>query len=235
MTGFFRAFKGEMRKLNRRRKYTVLLIIFLIIYLIGRAIMSFTDVSGARSIVMGNSLLTVYLPLIAFIATNDLISSEIHDKSIQQCLIKPVTRMQVYFAKCLAALVKCVRHAFLLIAIDYILCYIGLNAGSYLQAAYMLFDLIPLMTLIAFSALISVLISNAALSMLLTLVTYAGLHVAGSFLGLSTVLFTSYLNWHGMLHGGLSVIGFAERILAVMAPGVLFAVLGAIVLERKRF
>lgn len=235
MTGFLHALRGETRKLNRRRKYRVLFIVFLIFYLIGRAVMSFSGVSGAQSIAMGNGLLAIYLPLIAFICVNDLFSSEIHDKSIQQCLVKPVTRMQVYFAKCIAALLECARQAFLLIAVDYALILCDLNAASYLQAAYMLFDLIPLMTLIAFSALISVVIPSSALSMLLTLVLYAGMHIAGSFLGVSTVLFTGYLNWHGMLHGGIGALGFIERFLVVFAPGILFLTAGAIVLERKRF
>ncbi len=235
MTGLRNALRGERRKLDRRKKYTVLFVLFLIAYLIGRAVAFFTDITGASGVVMGNSLLVFYLPLIAFMAVNDLIASEIRNKSIQHCLVKPVTRMTVYFAKCLAVLIKCARHACGLIVIDYIFMMFNLNAGSYIQTVYMLFDLIPLMTLIAFSALIAVIIQNSALSMLLTLVLYAGMHVAGSFLGVSPILFTSYLNWHGMLHGGISLIGFIERILAVAAPGVLFTVLGAIVLERKRF
>ncbi|MBQ9854639.1 MAG: ABC transporter permease subunit [Clostridia bacterium] len=235
MTGLRNALKGEMRKLARRKKYNVLFILFMIAYLIGRAIASFTHVSGASDVAMGNGLIVIYLPLIAFMAANDLIASEIRDRSIQQCLVKPVTRMEVYFAKCLAAFIKCVRHAFWLILIDCVLMIFDMNAGSHLQVVYMLFDLIPLMTLVAFSALIAVVVRNPALSMLLTLVVYAGLHVAGSFLGVSPILFTSYLGWHGMLHGGLSAVGFIERFLAVTAPGIMFTALGAIVLERKRF
>lgn len=235
MKGILNAFRGEMRKLGKRKKYNVLFILFLTMYLLGRVIARATRVSAASGIAMGNALFSLYLPLIAFLAVHDLIAAEIHDKSIQHCLIKPVTRMEVYFAKCLAVLIKCARHAFYIVAADYVLSFAGLNAGSLLQAVYVLFDLIPLMTLIAFSALIAVVVSNSALSMLLTLVLYALMHIAGSFLGVSPVLFTSYLNWHGMLHGGLSAIGFIERFLAVAAPGALFTVLGAIVLERKRF
>ncbi len=232
---FLHALRGEMRKLNRRRKYRVLFILFLVAYLIGRAISYFSNVSAAAGIAMGNGLLIFYLPLISFIAVGDLISSEIRDRSIQQCLVKPVPRMTVYFAKCLSALIKCAQQAFCIVMVDYILSFAGLNAGSPLQAVYLAFDLIPLMTVISLSALISIVVSNSAFSMLLTLVLYAGMHVSGSFLGVSQVLFTSYMNWHTMLHGGLSVLGFVERFIAVIAPGVLFLTAGAIVMERRRF
>lgn len=235
MSMFLSALKGEMRKLNKRKKYRVLFILFLIAYLIGRAISYFSNVSASAGIAMGNGLLVFYLPLISFIAVNDLISSEIRDRSIQQCLIRPVPRMSVYFAKCVSALIKCARQAFCVIIIDYALIFAGLNAGSPFQAAYLVFDLIPLMTVISFSALISIVVSNSAFSMLLTLVLYAGMHVAGSFLGVSTILFTSYMNWHTMLHGGLSAVAFIERFVLVAAPGVLFLTAGAIVMERKRF
>ncbi len=235
MKRYFFALKGEMRKLNRRKKYRALFVLFLLAYFIGRVTAYFTHVSSASAVAMGNGLLVFYLPLIAFLSVNDLIASEIRDRSIQQCLVRPLTRMEAYFAKLTAALIKCARQAFCLVAIDSVLIFSRLNAASPLQAVYMLFDLIPLMTLIAFSALIAVVIQNSALSMLLTLVLYAGMHVAGSFFGVSPILFTSYLSWHGMLHGGLNAIGFIQRFMAVTAPGVLFAVLGAIALERKRF
>ncbi|MBE5790627.1 MAG: hypothetical protein E7322_00530 [Clostridiales bacterium] len=234
MSLFLNALRGEMRKLNKRRKYHVLFILFLIAYLIGRVIAYFSNVSAAAGVAMGNGLLVFYLPLIAFIAVNDLISTEIRDRSIQQCLVRPVPRMTVYLAKCVSAIVKCARQAFFLIIIDYAMSLAGLNAGSLLQAAYLIYDMIPLMTLVAMSALIAVVVQNSAFSMLLTLVLYAGMHVAGSFFGVSPILFTSYMNWHTMLHGGLSIIGFIERFLAVTAPGVLFLTAGAIVMERKR-
>lgn len=233
--GVFRSLKGEMRKLDKRKKYNVFFILFLLAYLIGRVIAHFSGLNAESGVVMGNSLLVFYLPFIAFLGVNDLLASEIHDRSIQQCLVRPVSRMSVYFAKILAVIIKCARHALWLTAIDYGFMLIGLGSGSPLQAAYLMFDLIPLCTLIAFAALISVLVHSPALSMLFALVLYAALMVSGSFLGLSPVLFTSYLNWHTMLHGGLNPIGFLERFLAVTAPGAAFLMLGAIALERKRF
>ena len=235
MSMFLNALKGEMRKLNRRKKYRVLFALFLIAYLIGRAIAYFSNVSAAAGIAMGGGMLTFYLPLISFIAIGDLISSEIRDRSIQQCLVRPVPRMTIYFAKCISALIKCVSQALCIIIIDCILIFFGLNAGSPLQPIYLLFDLIPLMTVISLSALISIVVVNSAFSMLITLVLYAGMHVAGSFFGVSQILFTSYLSWHTMLHGGLSAIAFIERFLAVIAPCIVFLMSGAIVMERKRF
>lgn len=235
MTGFFRALKGEMRKLNKRRKYNVLFILLLIPYMIGRVVAAFTHMNAASGVVLGNTLLMFYLPLIAFVGVNDLISSEIKERSIQQCLIKPVSRMTVYIAKCAAVFLKCARHAFWLMLVDYAFGFIGIGSGSYFQILYLAFDMIPLFALIAFAALISVCVNSPAFSMLLTIVAYIAMIVAGSFLGVSQILFTSYMAWHSMLHGGISLIGYIERILAVVAPGVLFTVLGAIVLERKRF
>lgn len=235
MTGFFRALRGEMRKLNRRKKYNVLFILLLIPYMIGRVVAAFTHMNAASGVVLGNTLLMLYLPLIAFIGVNDLISSEIRERTIHQSLVKPVSRMTVYIAKCTAVFLKCARHAFLLMLIDYVFGFLGIGSGSHFQIFYLAFDMIPLLTLIAFSALVSVCVNSPAFSMLLTIVAYIAMIAAGSFLGGSQILFTSYMAWHGMLHGGIGLVGLAERLLIVIAPGLVFLTSGAIALERKRF
>ncbi len=234
MTGFFRVLKGEMRKLNRRKKYNILFILLLIPYMIGRVVAAFTHMNAASGVVLGNTLLMFYLPLIAFMGVNDLISSEIKERTIHQCLVKPVSRMTVYIAKCAAVFLKCARHALWLMLIDYAFGFTGIGSGSYLQIAYIAFDMIPLLTLIAFAALISVCVNSPAFSMLLTIVAYIAMIVAGSFLGVSQILFTSYMAWHSMLHGGIGIIGLVERLLIVIAPGMVFLMSGAIALERKR-
>ena len=234
MNGLIRAAKTETLKLTKRGKYKVFFLILLILYAALRVAANTAGTKGS-GIVMGSFLLNYYLPFMAFLGVHDLISSEIRNRSIFLSLIAPVNRMTVYIAKCIAVWLLCALQMLALISIDYLFSFIGPMAGSSMQIVYALFDLIPLFTLIAFSAFISILFRNGAFSMLITLVLYAAMTLASPFVGLSPALFTSYLGWHTFLHGGMNLSGIMERILAVAAPCAVFLTLGAIMLERKKF
>lgn len=231
---FWPALLSERRKLIKRKKYKVFFLILAAAYFIGSVI---TDKTGyaAGGLVMGDFLFYFYLPFIAFLGVNDLIASEIRDKSIKECIVCPVSRMQIYLAKCLSVFFMCALHAIAVVALDYLMGCAHLMRGSVYEIAYVLMDLVPLFTLIAFAALVSVTVKSPAFSMLITLAAYAFLTVGSMYFGVTPALFTGYLTWHTLLHGGVGFAGMLERVIAVVSPLVLFLSAGAIVLERKRF
>lgn len=236
MTGILSAFKAETLKLRKHKRYTVFLFIALALTVIGYVIRIILNqhlhVNPGSSIVSG-ALFTVYLPLIAFIAANDLLAGELKDRSILVCLLSPVSRMCVYIAKCLAILAVCLFHALVLIFTETVYLLIFEKTLSLLPYVYVLVDMLPLFTLIAFSCLMSVVTQSPALSMLLSIGGYIALFVLGSFFGLSPIMFTSYLTWHTLLHGGLGFTDLIIRFFAVAAPMTLFVSAGALILDSK--
>lgn len=234
MKGFACALSAEIMKLNKRAKYRIFFAIVLILYA-ALCVAAYHAGQEGSGLVMGGFLTKYYLPFIAFLGVHDVISAEIKDRSIFMCLVRPVSRMTVYIAKCVSVLCLCAIHMFVFVGLDYLSGLFGAMSGGKMQILYAAFDLIPLFTLIAFSALISMVLKSPAFSMMMTILLYIALSVGSGFVGLSPAVFTSYLGWHTYLSGGLSAFALFERIFAVVAPGIAFVTLGAIMLERKRF
>lgn len=235
MTGFANAFRAERFKTFKRKKYKVFLLVLLILYALSHLIAGKLPDHAGRGIAMGGFLLNVYLPMIAFLTANDLFASEIRARSIQQAILRPVSRMGVFFAKFACVFLNCAVPLLLISTIDTALCLSGHALGSAWQIVYAFADLIPVLTLCAFACFVSLAVHSPAFSMLLCIAGYIAMQAAGAFMGASTVLFTGYLTWHTLFQGGMNASGLLIRILMVVAPGVLFVFTGAFILEGKRF
>ena len=241
MNGFLSVLKAETRKLRKRKKYFIFLLIAMGLGVLTGILNTLPALSSEPAINLFSAagyidhMFSIYLPLIVFMAANDLIASEIKEKTIISSLVSPVSRTCIYTAKCFSILLFTVVQALIIAAGNVVLYFITDGGISLLPFSYVLFDAIPLFTLIVFACLISLLTHSPAFSMLLLIVSYILLKVLGSFFGISPMLFTSYIPWHSMLHGGLNAFDLLLRIAAVAAPAILFLSAGALTLEGKRF
>lgn len=235
MKGFLRALRAEGVKTALRTKYRVFLVLLLCVYVLSQLFhMKLLPHSG-RGVAIGGFLLNVYLPLLAFLTANDLFACEIRMRCIQQAVFRPISRMGIFFAKFACVLWNCAAHLMIVCAIDTALAFSGNALGSPWQLVFALIDLVPLCTLCAFACFVSLAFASPAFSMLFCLAGYIFMHAAGAFTGASPVLFTSYLTWHTLFQGGMSLTSLAVRILMVASPAVFFLFSGALILEGKRF
>lgn len=245
MNALARCIRAETYKLSHRAKYRVFAILLLAGYALRQLLnvkitgnMAMIRAFGDGGLVFGGFMLYIYLPLIAFMAVNDLFASEIKQKSVRACLMRPIRRASLYMGKCLAAIGMCMAHALLLILADSACAVIpGLEPlGDWRQALWYLIDMVPLLSLACFAALINILAPNPAFSMLLCIALYAGLAALGFAFGLTQALFTGYMSWHTLFIGHMMPFSaLLPRLAAVFGSMAFFAGAGVLMFTNKQF
>ena len=217
------ATKIELRKIFWRPKYCIMLIIYALIGL-GAGLSGFSMGStGSFSDIMFSirgpdplfSALTIYrsflIPLAIFMLSADAFTHELESKSIKCALVRPVSRFDVYLAKCLAiffyiAIALCAGY--IVVASRQI---ISAILSPHIAGSAMPFDtvpqvgagqgasalsiitvlgealvsyvltLAPMAAFIAFAAFVAVLIRSPALVMFLCIVSYIALSFFSTF------------------------------------------------------
>lgn len=242
--------RNETEKLISHKKYIVLLILDAVVCLVYGLLQLLAGALAGRFSVSGDvfdGMLMVgisffflaWIPFIAILASADLFSSEYHNQSIRLLLQRPVSRGQIFFSKCAAVYTLCVAftviHYLMLLAVTLVFGGSMASAGTAV-AAYLL-DLIPLITVIFFFALLHQIITSpgsaTAVSLALFLICLClSRYVAGA----GMFLFSGYLTWHTLLLGAsLPLLTLLPKIGILAGSALIFSCAGYELFRRKGF
>lgn len=249
MNPFTVSLRNELFKLRRHKKYTVFLILTVLICAVSGlrplVISVVADgISVSRSALLAELTLStlpffllIAVPFIALMAAGDLIAAEWADKSIRASLVRPASRPALYFSKAAAVLILCaveLAAVFLVTAVVQLVLG-GTAKGLLLGLAACVLDLVPLAVLVLFFCMISQAAPGPGLSVLLCLAIYLGLAAAGTYIAsLGGLLFTGYLRWHNLWLGStLPFLPLLTRIGILVGSGLIFSAAGCMLFEKK--
>ena len=252
MATFNAAYQGEWIKLISRRKYIVFFVLGLTICvgwaLLGHAAAQWLGhYSGLWVNLVPTPIgalpffLRVLMPLIIFMATTDLITTEANQGSIKASLYRPITRWKLYGAKLLAILTYVMVY---LMAVFMALSFVSFLFASRFTfgdvtlawAAYLL-SVPPLAVLIAFAGLVALFSRSSTLVMFLLMAIYGMLYIIPLiFPVLFQALFTSYLGWHRFWIGIIPSPWRLVHMTVVLASyGVAFFMAGSLLFDRQEY
>jgi len=205
--------RNEFEKLRAKKKYFVFLIIEIAICVLLLLIeTALKRVSGGlfnigivdMSLVMLTFFIQVYIPLIIFMASCDLFSTEIQDGTIKAVLMRPISRLKIFLGKITAImLLACVFLASLFITTILIEALFSGGVRNFWVSfgAYAL-DIVPLFILLLMAVLINQFTKSSTLAMFVLILTYTLLMIVGILIPqLSGLLFTGYSQWHNIWIG----------------------------------
>lgn len=200
----------ENQKIFRQRKYQIYPVIVALILICGAAIsmipgntLGFTMANYPYTVL--SMMNYIFLPIAIFMLVSDLISGEMAGDEIKVLLTRPVSRVNILFAKILSI----VGYISIMFAGGFLISSIlsilvsGFSTINVLSAllAYIV-GFIPMLTLIAMSALISSISKSGTSCFSFCLFAYIGCMTLGLvFSSLSPALFTSYLGIGSMVIG----------------------------------
>ena len=103
-----------------------------------------------------------------------------------------------------------------------------------LLTSYMI-DVIPMISLVLFAAMLNQFSKSTSLSMLLCIIMYIGLYVAGLIVPqLGSLLFTGYLQWHNVWVGNaIPFFPMLSKIGIILGYGTVFGCVGYYLFERR--
>lgn len=246
MNTFLSSYKIELYKLLLRKKYIVFTIIGIIICIFKVGIMLAVNALSKGNITMqlGNLPIDmlmffaeIFLPLIVFMASTDLLSSEFQDNTIRAMLLRPVTRFKLLLSKSMASF-TITAGIFMLI---YIVCTVlsllfGTDNRYILQnlCAYLI-DLIPMLVLVLMSVLINLICKSPTLSMFICFLIYAVMKYCNYFVPLvNNILFTSFNRWHQLWIGStLPLSALFPKIFLLLGSAILFFTLSYYLFDKK--
>ena len=246
MKVFAAALSGEIAKLATRKKYFVFLIIEALICaftMLAQLLLNRVSGGVVRVGVFGMTFgllgffIRFYIPLIVFMVCCDLFSAEAHDGSIRAALLRPVSRFKLYAAKNTAAFAVAVVYLAALFGVTTLL---ELATGGSFRTVWTgffsyLLDALPLICTVLMSALVCQLVPGPTVAMLTSIVLYAGLTLAGTFLPqVGGMLFTSYTAWHNLWIGSPLPFGALFPKIALLAGYALVMLVGGYLLFDRR-
>ncbi|MCL2031014.1 MAG: ABC transporter permease [Oscillospiraceae bacterium] len=248
------AIRNELKKLILHKKYTVLLIIGVLLglawsltgYLLSAALNAFMGLGVLWDF---NSVPTsslpmfahFYLPMMIFMAVTDLFAGEYGDQTIRAALVRPITRLKLYTAKLSAIMIYITGFLGVVFTANLIA---GVFVGgvdspwvALRSLASFALTLVPLAVLACFAALGAQIIKSGSLlmfSMILSLLLMSVLPLLLPFT--RNMLFTSFLGWYRMFAGALPMAGvLVNTALTLLASGAVFYLAGTITFDRKDF
>ncbi len=241
-----RTFKNEMFKLVSKKKYIVFLVIEICICaLVALAQAALSKLTGGvfrigtfnMSMAMLTFFINVYIPLMIFMAAGDLFPSELIDGSIKAVLMRPVSRFKVYLGKVSAIVMIALIYLFSLFMVTSIFeIAFGGGAFSILEnlGAYML-DVVPLLILVLFAALINQVTKSSTLAMFISIILYVLLIIIGIFIPqMSGLLFTGYSQWHNIWIGNMLPFGaMISKIGLLVGYGIVFMCSGYYIFDKR--
>lgn len=248
MRTFTASLQNELKKLVTRKKFIVFLVIEILICLlcglINFAIGKVSLGMISTSLILSNMPMTllsffiqIYIPLIIFMASCDLFVAEVHDGTIRATLMRPVSRFKQYFSKVVAILILAAVYMATLFLITTIIK--GMSTHSVADIgenflAYLL-DLIPLIVLILFAAMLNQFFNSPSLSIFLCIIIFIGLYIFGIFVPqMSGLLFTGYLQWHNLWLGiTIPFHAIINKMGILLGYGIIFGCIGYYFYERR--
>lgn len=248
MFTFKASLQNELRKLFARKKYIVFLIIEVGICLIWAAVNAFVVkishgtvpeswLIGGLQMSMLGFFVWAYIPLLVFMAACDLYAGEAHDGTIRATFMRPVSRGKQYFSKVLAIFIMASIYMIVLLLLTTAIKAIGAAtfAGLWESTAAYILDLIPMIVLILFAAMINQFSNSTSLSVILCIILYMGMLIAGILIPqLSGHLFTGYLHWHTLWLGIILPFRAIITKIGILAGySIIFGAVGYYLFERK--
>lgn len=247
MATFVASLKNEIKKIFSRKKFIVFLIIEVIICLIyGGVNLILERVSHgvwANIGLMGMSMnllsffLQVYIPLIVFMAACDLFTTEFHDGTIRATFMRPVSRWKQFASKVTAILILAVIYLVTLFICTNLLQLVLVKtiAGTGGSLIAYILDVIPLIVMVLFAALINQLVKSPSLSIFLCIIIFVALYVLGVLVPqTSGLLFTGYSQWHNLWMGAMLPFGAMISKIGILAGySLIFAGIGYYLFERR--
>ncbi|MGP1570435.1 MAG: ABC transporter permease subunit [Eubacteriales bacterium] len=257
MNIFWMQFKNEMKKIVKHKKFTVLLLIEILIcagaglstYLIGKASSETILVANFAfrgiTLSMLSFFMQVYIPLIIIMNACDLFNLEFNDLTIKASFMRPISRFKIYFAKVSALFVSATIYIFTLFVVTNIIAKIGggLTRGSanlrnfdFIRDFFIYFvDLIPILIFVLFVAMLMQIFKGATLAILLSIVICVLLNIAAILQpSLGVMLFTNYMQWHKLFFGIAVPFATVVNKLALLSGYTfIFAGLGYYLFERR--
>ena len=248
MRTFISSLKNELKKISARKKYFVFLIIeiaicvvsWLISMAIGRAsngMVSSSMMLSNMPLYMLSFFIQIYVPLIIFMATCDLFVSEIHDGTIRATFMRPISRLKQYFSKAAAVLILAAVYLVTLFILTTIIKGIGAHSMQGLLPGFLSYflDIIPLIVLVLFAAMINQFSNSPSLSIIICIIIYIGLYVVGVVVPqMSGLLFTGYSQWHNLWIGvTLPLRAMIAKMGILVGYGTIFGCIGYYLFERR--
>lgn len=202
----------EFYKLKHKKKYTVILILGLMVivgrYGISALISRMSDgvLSLSSNIAMEVlPFITDFLiPIIIFMAATDLISSQKQEDTLKADFLRPVTRAGLLLSKVGAILIMGIIYMVVFFAASLIAQLIFGGGIRFIFKTFLayLIDIVPLINITLFAVFINLCVEASALSMFLSLALYAAMKYLSIYNGsIGPLLFTSYSRWHNLLLG----------------------------------
>lgn len=213
MQRYWAGTRNELDKLLSKKKYFVFfaieiaicVIVILLDMLLSRVSGGVLTFGGADlSLMMLTFFIRVYIPLIIFMASCDVFSSEFSDLTARAVLIRPVTRLKAYLSKITAIMLM--GLVFLAMLLITTVALEGFSGGGirnfWLSFGAYLLDAVPLFVLLLMAVFVNQLTKSSSLAMFLLILIYALLTIVGIFVPqLSGLLFTGYSQWHNLWIG----------------------------------
>jgi len=252
MTAFNAAYLNETDKIIRRKKYIVFLIIGVVICLawavMGSIASGLIGQHGGIFIALTPTpmgvlplFLQLILPLLIFMGTTDLITTEGAEHTMKAMICRPVERWKLYAAKIAAVVTYVAFYLFCVFALSTILNQalgraIGFDAILRAFASYAL-TIPPLAVLAAFAAFVALFGRSGSLVMFLLVIMYLAMSVLPVFFPiLSELLFTSFLGWHRLWIGVTPGASRMLHMFAIVAGyGVVFFMAGSLVFDKREY
>lgn len=256
MNIFLMQYKNELQKITKRKKFIVLLlieVIFCVIsgassYLMGKASNQIFVTNFAFSALPLNMLgffIQVYIPLIIIMNASDLFNTEMNDLTIKASFMRPISRFKIYFSKVLSLFTVGAIYLCVLLITTTLLKHAGrfLLSGSAYYGRGNIFrdffvyamDLIPLLIMVLFIAMMMQFFKSTTLAMLICIVIYVFLNLIALFQpNIGIMLFTSYMQWHKLFFGiSIPFTSMIEKIALLSGYFLIFSCIGYYIFERR--
>ncbi len=215
MNMFYASLKNELRKLRSRKKFFVFLIIEVLmcaIWILGSLAVTKISTGAITGTIMLSYLpmnmlsflIQVYIPLIVFMAACDLFTGEFQDGTIRATFMRPVSRFKQYMSKIVAILILGIIYLGTLLILSAVIQGLVIRSLEGIPTAFLAYglDIVPLFILVLFAGLVNQFSGNPSLSMVLCVILYLGLSIAGILIPqMSGLMFTGYLEWHNLWLG----------------------------------
>lgn len=248
MKTFTASLQNEMKKLTTRKKFLVFLIIEIVICLLSSLVnLAISKASSGMiptSLMLSNmpmSMLSffiqIYIPLIIFMATCDLFVGEVHDGTIRATFMRPVSRFKQYFSKILAILILSGVYLMALFLLTTVIKAVTAHSMVGLGQNFLAYflDLIPLIVLILFAAMLNQFSNSPSLSIVICVILYIALYIIGILVPImSGLFFTGYLQWHNLWLGiTIPFKAMITKMGILIGYGMIFGCVGYYLFERR--
>jgi ABC-2 type transport system permease protein len=234
---------NENTKLFKRSKYKTLLICIGILSIALGVISNYTG--GLINVSLSNLplnilsiLTTVLIPLIIFMAVADLFAAEQENGTIKAVITRPISRGEILISKMIAILI----YVTSILIVTFILSlFMGILFGRTqvinipeIFIAYVV-SLLPLIPTIFLSILISQLSRSSSSSVMVSALIYIIIMLLGIICPpISSMIFTSYINWYKLFIGAQMPIKSILVIVGLLVGYSLIFFSGAYALFEKK-